>query len=121
MNPPILYDSVYPYLHLSLEDIDVDHVEHIPQWIEDLIMRHPQTFHQINIDASHPLVHEIVTRLITCIPRDNRLAYIRIRQSRKSDYLTRSLLNTLMESVRINDNNQNITVHVKKQNKVAYY
>jgi len=121
MNPPIQYDSSFPYLHLSLEDIDVDHVELIPQWIEDLVLRHPQTFHQINVDASHPLVHEIVTRLIACIPRDNRLAYIRIRQSRKSDYLTRSLLNTLMESVRANDNNQNITVHVKKQNKISYY
>jgi hypothetical protein len=121
MNPPILYDSVFPYLHLSLEDIDVDHVELIPQWIEDLVLRHPQTFHQINVDASHPLVHEIVTRLITCIPNDNRLSYIRIRQSRKTDYLTKSLLQTLMKSVRENENNPNITVHVKKPNKVAYY
>lgn len=121
MTPPIYYNSVFPYLHLTLDDIDVNDIECIPQWIDQLLQETPQTFHQINLDASHPLIYEIVFHLKECIPTDSRLSYIRVKQSRTSNYLTRPLLNELMSSVKANDNHQNITVQVITKRKVAYY
>ena len=121
MQSIIYYDSVFPYLHLSLDDIDKTQIDEIPQWIEYILHHNPQPFHQINIDASHPQLKAIISKLVECIPTDHRLAYIRIKQSHHHHRLSTPLLQQLLDSIRRHDNNQNITVQFNQVNKVAYY
>jgi hypothetical protein len=121
MEPPIYYDDQFPHIHLSLEQVDIDEIASIPDWIHYLIQHTAQGFYQIDMDGSHPRLSAIISTLLRTIPKDGRLSYIHIKQIHRTHFLTPHLLNNLIAAVRENINSPNITIQVTYHNRVEYH
>ena len=121
MEPPIYYDDRFPHIRLSLEQVGLNEIASIPDWIDYLVEHAAQGFHQIDINASHPRLSAIISTLLRTIPKDERLSYIHIKQTHRTHFLTPQLLKNLIAAVRENINNPNITIQVTYHNRVEYH
>jgi len=119
MSPPIIHDTFFPYVHLSLEKISIDDIHSIADWIAQLTQA--QDHFQIDMDASHPWLSSILSTLLLCIIDNEYLSYIHIKQSHPRHFLTPDLLQDLIQVVRTNRKNSNITVQVTYRDKVEYH
>lgn len=119
MEIPIHYEE--STLHLDLDSIISDQISAISSWISHLDTEHPDSTHQINLNASHPLLFEIIHVLTYCIPHYDNLSYIRIYQKWDKHYLTRPLQRSLLHAIRSHPYGENITLEIDIDGKHAYY
>lgn len=110
MAAPIYYDSEFPYLCLSLDDVGAEDIAMIPHWIEHLHQVPTHKYYRLDLHSHHPFLAEIISVLVHCIPNDPKLTYVRIKSTHKKNYLTDSLLDALMRSIYQNRHDQGIIV-----------
>jgi hypothetical protein len=118
MEIPVHYENSTVYLTL---DIASDDISAISSWISHLNTEHPDSTHQININASHPLFATIINVLTYCIPHYDTLSYVHIYQKEKQQYLTPELQRSLLSAIRSPPYGENITLQVDINGKHSYY
>ena len=118
MEIPVHYEN--STVHLTL-DIASDDISAISSWISHLNTAHPDSTHQININASHPLLATIINVLTYCIPHYDTLSYVHIYQKEKHQYLTPALQHSLLSAIRSHPCGENITLQVDINGKHSYY
>lgn len=119
MEIPVYYEN--RTVHLNLEDLASDDISAISSWISHLdTTEDPDSTHQINLNASHPLFATIINVLTYCIPHYDKLSYVHIYQKGKH-YLTPALQRSLLHAIRSHPYGENITLHVDINGKHSYY
>ena len=108
-------------LHLHLDRIISDQISAISSWISHLDTEHPDSTHQITLDASHPLLSEIIHVLTYCIPHYDKLTYVHIYQKWNKHYFTPELRRSLLSAIRSHPYGENITLQVDIDEKHSYY
>jgi hypothetical protein len=108
-------------LHLHLDRIISDQISSISSWISHLDTEHPDSTHQINLDACHPLLSEIIRVLLYCVPHYDKLRYIHIYQKWNKHYFTPELQRSLLSAIRSHPYGENITLQVDIDRKHSYY
>ena len=119
MEIPVHYENSTVYL--NLDGIISDQISAISSWISHLDTEHPDSTHQININASHPLLSDIIHVLTYCVPHYDKLSYIRMYQKWKKHYLTPELQHSLLSAIRSHPYGENITLEVDIDGKHSYY
>ena len=117
MEIPVHYEN--STVHLNL-DIASDDISSISSWISHLNTEHPDSTHQINLNASHPLFATIINVLTYCVPHYDTLSYVHIYQKGKH-YLTPELHRSLLSAIRSHPYGKNITLQVDIDGKHSYY
>jgi hypothetical protein len=118
MEIPVHYEN--RTVHLTLDDIASDDISASSSWISHLNTDHPDSTHQINLNASHPLFATIINTLTYCIPHYDTLSYVHIYQKGKH-YLTPKLQRSLLSAIRSHPYGENITLQVDINGKHSYY
>jgi hypothetical protein len=118
MEIPVHYEN--HTIHLTLDDLASDEISAISSWISHLNTKHPDSTHQINLNASHPLFATIVNVLTYCVPHYDKLTYVHIYQKGKH-YLTPELQRSLLSAIRSHPYGKNITLQVDIDGKHSYY
>ena len=118
MERPFHYEN--RSIHLTFDVLASDQISSISSWISHLDAAHPDSTHQININASHPLLSNIIYVLTYCIPHYDTLHYVRIYQKGKH-YLTPALQHSLLSAIRSHPYGENITLQVDIDGKHSYY
>jgi len=107
-------------VHLTLDDLTSDEISSISSWISYLDTTYPDSTHQINLNASHPLIATIITILTYCVPHYDKLTYLCIYQ-KGEHYLTPALQRSLLHAIRSHPYGENITLQIDIDKKHSYY